>query len=69
MEEIKLESKDKLLKNKLPKGDTERATVKLFRVVSCNNRREPVFLSPSSYKPYSISFHSLKYTFLQTFLK
>ena len=63
MEEIRLESKDKLLKNKLPKGDTGKATAKLFRVIFYNSKRESIFLSLSFYKPYFISFHSLKQTF------
>jgi len=70
-EEIRLGSinKKELLKNKLPKGDLRRAVAKLLRFISFPTRRESVFLLPSFYKPYSISFYSLKRTFLQTFLK
>ena len=69
MEEIRSGSKDKSLKNKLPKGDIGGTTAKLFRVVSYNSRRESILLLPSSYKPYSTSFHFLKQTFLYTFLR
>ena len=64
MEEIRLGSKDKLLKNKLPKGDIKGATAKLYGVISYNSGRKPVFLLLSSYKLYFISFHSLEHTFL-----
>ena len=44
MEEIRLESKDKLLKKELSKGDIGRATAKLFRAVSYNSGRESILL-------------------------
>jgi len=53
-------NKKGLLKNELPKGDLGRATAELLRVVSFLVKRESVLLSLSSYKPYSISFYSLK---------
>jgi len=52
--------KEGLLKNKLPKGDLGRAIAKLLRAISFTIRRESVFLLLSSYRPYFISFHSLK---------
>jgi len=52
--------KKKLLKNKLPKGDLEKAIAELLRVISFAIKRESVLLLLSSYRPYSISFYSLK---------
>ena len=71
MEEIRLGSinKEGSPKNKLPKGDLRRAVAELLRSISFSIKRESVFLLPSSYRPYSISFYSLKRTFLYTFLK
>jgi len=61
LEENRLGSinKEELLKNKLPKGDLGGVTAELLRVVS-PLVRESILLLPSSYKPYSISFYSLK---------
>jgi hypothetical protein len=53
-------NKERLLKNKLPKRDLRGVAAELVRVVSFSNREESVLLLPSSYKPYSISFYSLK---------
>jgi len=60
LEENRLGSinREGLLKNKLLKGDLEGAATALFRVISYSTKS--VLLSPSSYKPYSISFYSLK---------
>jgi len=57
------------LKNELLKGDLERATAELLKVVPFTIGRKLVLLLLSSYRPYSISFHSLKQTFLYTFLR
>jgi len=64
--EIRLGSinKEGLLKNKLPKGNLRRVVAELLGSISFSIRRESVFLLLSSYKPYSISFYSLKRTFL-----
>jgi len=62
-------NKKGLLKNKLPKGDLGGRATKVLIVVSSPIRRGSVLLSLSSYKPYFISFHSLKRTFLRTFLR
>jgi len=53
-------SKEGLLKNEPPKGDLGGATTELLRVVSLSAERESVLLLLSSYRPYSISFYSLK---------
>jgi len=70
-EEIRLGSinKEELLKNKLPKGDLRRAVTKVLRSISFSIRRKSVLLLLSFYKPYFISFYSLKQTFLRTFLR
>jgi len=62
LEEIRLGSinKEKLLKNKLLKGDLKRVVAELLKSISFLVRRESVLLLLSSYKPYFISFHSLK---------
>ena len=52
--------REESLKNELPKGDLGGATAKLLRVVSITSRGESVLLLLSSYRPYSISFYSLK---------
>ena len=71
MEEIRLGSinKEVLLKNELSKGDLGGAATTLLKIISSSIKRESVLLLPSSYKPYSISFHFLKQTFLRTFLR
>jgi len=70
LEENRLSNiKEELPKNELPKGDLGRAIAKLLKVISFAVRRESVLLLLSSYKPYSISFYSLKQTFLRTFLR
>ena len=71
MEENRLGSinKEGLLKNELPKGDLRGPATEVLRVVSLPIGRESVLLSPSSYRPYSMSFHSLERTFLRTFLR
>jgi hypothetical protein len=53
-------NKEGLLKNKSPKGDLRGLTTKVFRVVSLSIKRESILLLLSSYKPYFISFYSLK---------
>jgi len=65
-EEIRLGSINKKgsLKNKLPKGDLRRVVTELLRPISFSIRKESILLLPSSYKSYSISFYSLKRTFL-----
>jgi hypothetical protein len=62
LEENRLGSinKEELLKNKLPKGNLRGAITELLGIISIPIRGEPILLSPSSYKPYSISFHSLE---------
>jgi len=57
-------NKEESVKNKLPKGDLGRATTELLGVVPCLVGKKLVFLLPSSYRPYFISFYSLKRTFL-----
>jgi len=57
-------NKEGLLKNKLPKEDLRGAATKVLRVISLSIRGESVLLLLSSLRPYSISFHSLKCTFL-----
>jgi len=56
-------NKEGSLKNKLPKGDPGRATAELLRVIPFIGG-ELVLLLLSSYRPYFISFHFLKRTFL-----
>jgi len=41
-------NKEKLLKNKLPKGDLRGAPTNIFRVISLSIGREPILLLPSS---------------------
>ena len=62
LEENRLGSinKEGSLKNEPPKGDLRGAATKLLKVVSLSIRRESVLLLLSSYKPYFISFYSLK---------
>jgi len=66
LEEIRLDSSDKKgsLKNKLPKGDLRRAVAELLRSISFLARKKSILLLLSSYRPYFISFYSLKRTFL-----
>jgi len=66
LKEIRLGSinKKELLKNKLPKGDLRKVVAKLLRSISFSIRRESILLLLSSYRPYFISFYSLKQTFL-----
>jgi len=52
-------NKDRLPKKELPKGDLGRATAELLRVIPFIGR-ELVLLLLSSYRPYFISFYSLK---------
>ena len=68
-EENRLGNIKESLKNKSPKGDLGRATAELLRVVSFTTGRELVLLLLSSCKPCSISFYSLKRTFLRTYLR
>jgi hypothetical protein len=56
-------NKEGLLKNELPKGDLGGTAAEVFKAIS-PLVRESVLLLPSSYKPYSTSFYSLKRTFL-----
>jgi len=61
LEEIRLGSiNKKRLKKELLKGDLGGTATKLFRVISPLNKGGLALLLPSSYRPYSISFHFLK---------
>ena len=53
-------NKKGLLKNKPPKEDLREAIAELLRVISLSIRRESIFLLLNSYRPYFISFYSLK---------
>ena len=66
LEEIRLgnSNRERLLKNKLSKGDLEGTATKVFRVISLLAEKGPALLLLSSYRPYSTSFYFLKRTFL-----